>query len=101
MSDASAIIDNEAASRFELEVDGHLAELRYHRSGKRLVLIHTEVPDALEGRGIGGELVTAAVDHAAKRGLTVVPLCPFARAWLERHPEVAGRATIDWSSGSD
>jgi predicted GNAT family acetyltransferase len=98
MSDASAVIDNGAASRFELEVDGHRAELVYHRSGKRLVLIHTEVPDALEGRGIGGVLVTAAVDHAAKEGLTIVPLCPFARGWLERHPDVAGRATIDWGA---
>ena len=96
MSDTPAVIDNGAASRFEIEVDGYRAELVYHRSGKRLVLIHTEVPDALEGRGIGGVLVTAAVDHAAKEGLTVVPLCPFARGWLERHPEVAGRATIDW-----
>jgi predicted GNAT family acetyltransferase len=40
--------------------------------------------------------VSAAVDHAAQEGMTVVPLCPFARGWLERHPDVAARATIDW-----
>jgi uncharacterized protein len=96
MSDARQVVDNEAKSRLELEVDGHLAELDYHRSAKRFVLVHTGVPDALEGHGIAGLLVTAAVDKAAEQGLTVVPLCPFARGWLERHPDVAARVTIDW-----
>ena len=62
------------------------------------MLVHTEVPVELEGRGIGGRLVTAAVDRAAREGLTLVPLCPFARSWLERHPEVASKAVIDWGS---
>ena len=96
MSDAVPVTDNQAASRFEIADGGHLAELRYHRNGNRLVLIHTEVPEELEGRGIGGRLVTAAVDRAAREGLTLVPFCPFANSWLQRHPEVASRVTIDW-----
>ncbi len=99
MSDAVPVTDNQAASRFEFADGGHLAELRYHRNGNRLVLIHTEVPVELEGRGIGGALVTAAVDRAAREGLTIVPFCPFARGWLERHPGVAGRVSIDWQAG--
>jgi uncharacterized protein len=96
VSDAPAVTNNEAAGRFEVREDGRLAELTYRRNGKRLVLIHTEVPVELEGRGIGGRLVWAAVDHAAREGMTVVPLCPFARGWLERHPDVAARAPVDW-----
>jgi predicted GNAT family acetyltransferase len=96
VSDAVPVTDNQAASRFEIADGGHLAELRYHRNGNRLVLIHTEVPEELEGRGIGGRLVTAAVDRAAREGLTLVPFCPFANSWLQRHPEVASRVTIDW-----
>jgi uncharacterized protein len=92
------ILDNPPESRFEVEIDGHRAELVYHRSGQRLVLIHTEVPDALEGHGLGGRLVRAAVDLAAAEGLTVVPKCPFARSWLERHPDEAARVTIDWAT---
>jgi predicted GNAT family acetyltransferase len=88
------ITNNEAARRFETTVDGHLAELVYRRHGDRLVLVHTEVPDELEGQGVGGALVAAAVDLAAEQGLTVVPLCPFARGWLDRHPDVAKRVTI-------
>jgi predicted GNAT family acetyltransferase len=96
VSDVSQVTNNQAASRFELQADGGLAELTYRRNGKRLVLMHTEVPVELEGRGLGGILVSAAVDYAALEGMTVVPLCPFASGWLERHPDVAARATIDW-----
>ena len=96
VSDTVPVTDNQAASRFEVADDGYLAYLQYHRSGKRLALIHTEVPEELEGRGIGGRLVTAAVARAAREGLTVVPYCPFARGWLERHSDVADRVTIDW-----
>jgi uncharacterized protein len=90
------ISDNQQASRFELAALGHVAELVYRRRADRLVLIHTAVPDALEGHGIGGQLVTAAVSRAAAEGLTVVPLCSFARSWLRSHPEMAATVTIDW-----
>jgi predicted GNAT family acetyltransferase len=97
MDDDDGVTDDQANSRFEFDADEHVAELDYRRNGRRLVLIHTGVPSELEGRGIGGRLVRAAVDRAARDGLTIVPLCPFARAWLERHPDVAGLAPVDWS----
>jgi predicted GNAT family acetyltransferase len=98
MSDSAEVIDNPGDSRFELRAGGKLAELAYRLRGDRLVLIHTEVPAEFEGHGIGGRLVTAAVDRAAREGLTLVPLCPFARGWLERHPEAASRVAVDWDS---
>ena len=98
VSDSADVIDNPDASRFELRADGQLAELVYRIRGDRLVLVHTEVPVELEGRGIGGRLVTAALDRAAREGLTLVPLCPFARGWLERHPEAASKVVIEWGS---
>jgi uncharacterized protein len=96
VSDTDTVTDNQAESRFEIRADGRLAELLYHRNGNRLALIHTEVPEELEGRGLAGRLVTAAVARAAREGLTIVPYCPFARGWLQRHPDVAGQAAIDW-----
>ena len=96
MSDDQLVHDDRAGSRFELRAGGHLAELVYQRNGNRLVLLHTGVPPELGGQGIGGRLVAAAAEHAAREGMTIVPLCPFARSWLERHPDVAGRAVIDW-----
>ncbi len=96
VNDAAQVTDNQAESRLELRAEGRPAELLYRRNGRRLVLVHTEVPEELEGRGLGGSLVTAAIDQAAREDLVVVPLCPFARGWLERHPDVAARATVDW-----
>jgi uncharacterized protein len=90
------ITDNPDASRFELTAEGKLAELKYRRRGTRFVIIHTGVPSEAEGRGYCGALVQAALDRAEREGLTVVPLCPFARAWLKRHPGAAARVTIDW-----
>jgi predicted GNAT family acetyltransferase len=96
VSDTPQAIDNPAASRFEIRSDDQLAQLVYRRREDRLVIVHTEVPEALSGQGIGGVLVVAAVDRAEREGLTVVPLCPFARGWLERHPGDAARVSIDW-----
>jgi predicted GNAT family acetyltransferase len=89
------ITNNERARRFETTIDGHLAELSYRRHGDRLVIVHTEVPTDLEGMGVAGALVSAAIEFAAANGLTVVPRCPFARSWLERHPDVAKTVSIE------
>jgi predicted GNAT family acetyltransferase len=96
MDDAPCVTDNADASRFELTTGGELAELVYRRRADRLVLLHTEVPEALGGQGLGGQLVRAAVRRAVDEGLTVVPLCSFARSWLERHPDVTATVTVDW-----
>ena len=80
---------------FEYRAGGSVAELVYRRRGERMVLLHTGVPDTLEGHGVGGQLVRAAIGYAAGEGLTIVPACPFARAWLDRHPDVAALVPID------
>jgi uncharacterized protein len=98
MTQAPEVTDNAAQSRFEIRIGGALAELTYRHRADRIVLVHTSVPEELGGRGIGGMLAQAAVAKAAAEGLTVVPLCPFARSWIERHPEVAARVSIDWDA---
>jgi predicted GNAT family acetyltransferase len=62
------------------------------------VLVHTEVPEQLGGRGIGGQLVRAALEWAARDGLVIVPWCPFARKWLTDHPEATAAVGIDWAT---
>jgi predicted GNAT family acetyltransferase len=99
-ADGTEVVDNQEASRLEVRAAAGLAELTYHTRGNRLVLIHTEVPTALGGRGIGGELVRAAIEKAAAGGMTIVPLCPYARAWLERHPDEAAKIPIDWATAA-
>ena len=85
------VTHDEAAGRFETRVDGHTAELSYRVDGGRILMAHTWVPAAIEGRGIGSALVRAAVDEAIRRDLTIVPVCSFVRSWLDRHPEVPAK----------
>jgi predicted GNAT family acetyltransferase len=89
------VVDNPGASRFELEQDGDLAVLEYERHGSRLVLVHTGVPPQLEGNGFGGQLVRASVEKARTDGLTVVPRCPYARSWIEKHPDAVDGVEVD------
>jgi len=99
MDDITAeVTDNTTEHRFELSRDGYTAELVYRINGHRLVLVHTEVPEPLGGQGVGGRLVRAAVARAARDGLTLVPVCPYARNWLEQHPDVVGAVAIDWQA---
>ena len=70
--------------RFVLESDGSIGRAHLRRRGNDLVMIHTGVPEELDGRGIGGRLVQAAIDRAARDGLTIVPGRPFAR--VDRTP---------------
>lgn len=75
------------ASRFVVDVEGGEATARYERSGGSLVLTHTKVPPSAEGEGVGSALARAALDHARKEGLEVVPRCPFMASYIRRHPE--------------
>jgi len=82
--------DNTAQQRFELDLDGgRIALANYRISGAAMAISHTEVPKELEGRGIGSRLVRGVLAQARARGLKVRPLCPFVRAYMDRHPEYA------------
>lgn len=87
MDDALAVTNNEAKSRFETDLDGHTAFLNYMQRGGSLILVHTEVPAEVGGRGAGAALVRAALDYARANALTVIPRCPFVKSYMERHPE--------------
>lgn len=76
---------NEAEEQFEVALGSDRAVLTYAEQNGKLYVLHTEVPEAMEGHGIGGALVRAAMDHAREKGVKVVPFCPFAKAWLNRH----------------
>ena len=81
------VVDNAAQCRFELHADGQIAVLEYVLAGDHIRLVHTEVPAGLRHRGYAEALARAGLDHARANGLKAVPLCPFVRAFLKRHPE--------------
>ena len=82
-----SVIDNAAENEYEVHAEGEVAILTYQRQGKRITFYHTEVPPALEGRGIAGTLARAALEAARADGLEVVPLCPYVAAYIRRHQE--------------
>lgn len=88
-----SVVHNTAQSRFEVHVDGQLAVADYVlRAGDDgrdvMVMTHTLVPRALEGRGIAAQLVAAAMAHAREQGLAVDPKCSYVAAYMQRRPEL-------------
>ncbi len=81
------IHDNTALHRYEIEVDGVTAYVLYRRKPGVITLVHTEVPKALAGKGIGSRLARHVLEAARAEGLKVVPFCPFIAAWMKKHPE--------------
>jgi predicted GNAT family acetyltransferase len=78
---------NIAKQRFECTVDGLLCVADYQMSNGVMLLTHTRVPDALQGRGVASALIAEALEHARAEGLKIDPLCSFARVYMQRHPE--------------
>lgn len=88
MDDSPLVIEhNAAANRFEAALGGQRAVCAYRRSGDVLALTHTEVPMALQGRGIAAALVQAALDWARAEGLRVRPLCSYVATYMRRHKD--------------
>ncbi len=74
--------------RYSATLEGHTGEMTYSRTSPQLIIIdHTGVPDALRGKGVGQALAAHAIDEARKGGWKIIPLCPFMRAQVQRHPD--------------
>jgi predicted GNAT family acetyltransferase len=92
------VVDLTSESRFVIRGARDEAELVYSLQGDRLILVHTEVPEAWSGHGMGGLLVRAALRRARAEGLTIVPWCPYARKWLRTHPDETSGVQIDYQT---
>lgn len=82
-------IENGSKGAFLIrENNERLAEMTYAKAGEHLLIIdHTEVSDALRGKGAGKQLVHTAVNYAREKQFKILPLCPFAKAVFEKTPE--------------
>lgn len=70
------------------DADGRvIAEITFPVNNGVAVINHTYVDDSLRGQGIAGKLVKLAVDKILADGNLIAATCPYAVAWLQRHPE--------------
>ena len=70
-----------------MAVDGAVAIASYTLQADTITFIHTEVPAALGGRGVGSALIRGALDQVRARGLRVAARCSFVAAFIDKHPE--------------
>ena len=81
------IINNEEMQRFEVQLEGEVATLEYELHNGTIVLVHTEVPEKMEGKGIASALATHAFELARELGRKVKVYCPFVSTYVKRHKE--------------
>jgi uncharacterized protein len=82
------VSDDREAGRYVITVDGEPAGFAQYRDrGRAISFVHTEIDDRFEGRGLGGRLISAALDDVRSQGLAVLPFCPFVKGYIARHHE--------------
>ena len=84
------VIHFQKRMRFEIHVDGRIAELDYSLRDGVIIFTHTGVPRELGGKGIGSHIVRAGLDYVREQGYKVIPLCSFVDAYIRRHPDEYG-----------
>ena len=78
---------NTTEHKFEMVIEGQQAFIDYRQTGKKVYLVHTEVPPAIGEKGVGKALVEKTFTHLEKHQLQLVPLCGFVRYYLQKHPD--------------
>jgi predicted GNAT family acetyltransferase len=85
--ETTAVRNNAALSRYELDVNGAMAFANYRLAPGKVIITHTETPPALRGRGIASKLVQGALEQIRANDLKVVAGCGFVVDYLQKHSE--------------
>ena len=83
--------DGPTRGRYVIKLSpGAEAEMTFRKGENNTIIIdHTGVPPAFEGRGIAATLMQYAIDDARKQKFKITPVCSFVVAQFRRHPEWA------------
>jgi len=98
--ESNPLVNRKDIHNFELFIDGHRSFIDYLEKGDKFYLVHTEVAPELEGRGVAAALVEKVFRYLEENKFKAVPLCPYIRSFLKRHPEWSSRV-IDSSAAGD
>ena len=81
------LVKNQDKKRFQITIDGHDAFIEYKETAQQTALVHTEVPEAIGGRGVAAALVEKTLNHLEAHHNTLLPICPYVFAYIKKHPE--------------
>ena len=82
------LIDNEERDQYEFHIGKYVPKIEYIKTKNgEIYLTHTEVPVALEGKGVGSQLAEKVLKDIEKQELRLVPLCPFVAGYIQKHPD--------------
>nr|WP_029901883.1 N-acetyltransferase [Nocardia brasiliensis] len=82
------VVRNDEKHRYEVTYGGELAGFaEYEERGDETVFTHTEIDGAFSGKGLGSVLAEHAIEDTVERKRTIRPLCPFIKAYLDKHPQ--------------
>ena len=82
------LIDNEERHQYEFHIGKYVPKIKYIKTKNgEIYLTHTEVPVALEGKGVGSQLAEKVLKDIEKQELRLVPLCPFVAGYIQKHPD--------------
>jgi predicted GNAT family acetyltransferase len=89
MIDTVNIEFNEKNGNFNITTEGRkIALMTFVFAGPdKIIIDHTEVSPAFNGKGLGKKLVEKAVEVAREKNWTIVPLCPFAKKTFDKNPQ--------------
>ena len=82
-----ALVKNDHLHRFEMMVEDNRAIIEFEQNNFTIKLLHTEVPPALEGKGVATALIEKTLEYIEHNHFRLIPLCPFVVAYLKRHPQ--------------
>jgi predicted GNAT family acetyltransferase len=81
------LVKNVKENQFEMVVAGSTAIIEFKEFPGKIALIHTEVPPAIEGKGVATAIIEKALNYIEQNNLKLIPLCPVVVAYVKRHPE--------------
>jgi predicted GNAT family acetyltransferase len=85
---AAEVVDVPESNRYEIREDGTvLGYAEYTRTEHEISFTHTVVEPEYGGRGLAGQLIRFALDDARAHENTVLPFCPFVKAFIGKHRE--------------
>jgi predicted GNAT family acetyltransferase len=63
--------------------------IEYYLFDKVVIVTHTEIDSAMEGKGLGSQLASHALQFFSGQAKQIVPICGFFAKYLRKNPQFA------------